>query len=1034
MKLDKYLVLSKYFISLLGYEDFYQLRGKMKDDTVGFENNGRSYFVDTLIGNENLKIPYNELLKYDEAIKEYSDRLNRNRGQFISLKYFQYLAVLFCEIFLDRYFNKKEQFLREINQFLEKYSQLENIRLSPFSDKDIKKIAYYMATGSGKTLIMHINYWQFLKYTNEKIDNIILITPNEGMSKQHYNEMIESGISAIKYEGNLDYKGLGISKDVFILDIYKLTGEKKGEGKKIETSYFEGKNLVFIDEGHKGQSTIEQTWKKLREELGKDGFVFEYSATFAQVISEKDTDLIDEYSKAIIFDYSYKYFYQDGYGKDFYVYSHSNDKKNVDNNNYSDIILTANLLSFYEQLLLYENFKEKLYEYNIEKPLWIFVGSTVIGKKSNLSKDEKTTISDVLRVVKFLDNIMRDENFLKGNIDKVLKGTTGLTREGRDIFEDRFSYLRENGFDIEDIYTKIFYGRGNLSIFDIKSADGEIGLKAGGSYFGVINIGEDTNFEKSLNERNFEIQQDSTFNSLFESIDKNTSSINILIGAKKFMEGWNSWRVSSMGLINIGKGEGSQIIQLFGRGVRLKGKNFSLKRSKEKEYYINALETLNIFGLNADYISKFLESLNKEWEYEEIIKLPIKKLEEEQWESLWILDNNNFDFLEYSIEGPLGIEEDILNKIKIDLRPEVRIAHGLNTTLAEREEKKLDLSNYVDIIDWDEIYTEILNYKTQKRYFNLRIDKDILKEIVQTQKYEIYVLSQDTAITNFSDIKKIKEDTLLLLKTYIDKFYNFKSRQKETESLKPIHLVKENENLKEEYILKISIPTDNTTDSPVERERIKKERERIKKEIKKIKELIKNINQFYERDIDEIPTLHFDRHLYTPLTIYNEHKKHIHSEPEKLNEGETEFIRLLRNYVQENKIKDKEIYLLRNLSKRGVNFFQTSGYYPDFIMWVKEQNEQTIVFIDPKGTRNLGPLDTDEKIQLHRYLKEKVQPKIKEKYPEINLDSFILSITPYSEEKRLKGNTKKEFEANNVLFLKDDKEEAIEKLFEKIKS
>ena len=53
-----------------------------------------------------------------------------------------------------------------------------------------------------------------------------------------------------------------------------------------------------------------------------------------------------------------------------------------------------------------------------------------------------------------------------------------------------------------------------------------------------------------------------------------------LIGSKKFTEGWSSWRVCTLGLMNIGKKEGSQIIQLFGRGVRLKGYNFSLKRSR----------------------------------------------------------------------------------------------------------------------------------------------------------------------------------------------------------------------------------------------------------------------------------------------------------------------------------------------------------------------------------------------------------------------------------------------------------------------
>ena len=59
-----------------------------------------------------------------------------------------------------------------------------------------------------------------------------------------------------------------------------------------------------------------------------------------------------------------------------------------------------------------------------------------------------------------------------------------------------------------------------------------------------------------------------------------------------------------MGLMNIGRTEGSEIIQLFGRGVRLKGYGFSLKRSRSvfevrSPDNINLLETLNIFGIRA---------------------------------------------------------------------------------------------------------------------------------------------------------------------------------------------------------------------------------------------------------------------------------------------------------------------------------------------------------------------------------------------------------------------------------------------------
>lgn len=44
--------------------------------------------------------------------------------------------------------------------------------------------------------------------------------------------------------------------------------------------------------------------------------------------------------------------------------------------------------------------------------------------------------------------------------------------------------------------------------------------------------------------------------SLFHEINMPLSKVNLLIGSKKFTEGWSSWRVSTMGLMNVGQTEG----------------------------------------------------------------------------------------------------------------------------------------------------------------------------------------------------------------------------------------------------------------------------------------------------------------------------------------------------------------------------------------------------------------------------------------------------------------------------------------------
>ena len=722
MKLEKHLVLNKYFLNLLGVNDFNELREKLKDTREVYDDStGRSHFVDVLIGlKPNSKDEYlekdevlrgDELLRYDAAIKDYVEKLSKNRPNF-NLKYFQYLAVLFAEVFLDRYYNNKDRFVAELNKFLEKFNDENKTEISPFKEDDLKKLAFWMATGSGKTLIMHINYWQILKYSKNNWDNIILITPNEGLSKQHEREMKLSGIPCKRYDGNID--NLKTKEgEVLIIDIHKLTKEKKGEGVTVDISYFDGKNLVFIDEGHKGAGgESEAGWKSLRETIAKNGFIFEYSATFGQIIeftksgqpkggksNQTNLELYNEYTKSIIFNYSYKYFYTDGYGKDFYVY---NIREDAYTESQRDLLLTAGLLSFYEQLVTFEENKDMAREYNIEKPLWIFVGSKVTGKGIN---------SDVVRVVKFLDKILRDENYLEENIKRILEGKSGLIdNEGNDIFEGKFEFLRKLTIDetVENIYQKVFGGKGKLEAYEIKNAEGEIGLKtsAGEKYFGVINVGDVSSLKKLINESEIEVKDDHLSQSLFFEINESASNVNILIGSKKFIEGWNSWRVSNMGLINMGKGEGPQIIQLFGRGVRLKGKDYSLKREQNPEYSLKVLQTLFIFGLNADYINAFLSAMEKEEvEYEEIV-IPIKFNRPKEWggKIYTIKTKEDFDFLKHPLK--LEINEDILRNIKIDLRPKITIATGLNVgRVGTVIDAPLDIpENYFDLLDWNSIY------------------------------------------------------------------------------------------------------------------------------------------------------------------------------------------------------------------------------------------------------------------------------------------------------------------------------------------
>lgn len=267
--------------------------------------------------------------------------------------------------------------------------------------------------------------------------------------------------------------------------------------------------------------------------------------------------------------------YADGYGKESLIL-------NLDDAGYDKhgaLYFTACLLSFYQQLWLWDTHRDKIAEFNIEKPLWVFVGNTVSGEDG-----------DVLAVLKFLASFLNDHaQAIEWIGDLIADKARLLDSRGNDVFAGRFVPLmqRDAATIYADILRRLFNAeaRQRLKLVNLKGSKGELALRVGNApHFGVINIGDDAGFFKTAEDVDaFDTETDDFGSGLFGTINQEGSKLNVLIGSRKFTEGWSSWRVSTTGLLNMGQGEGSQIIQLFGRGVRLKGKGMSLKRSLPHE-------------------------------------------------------------------------------------------------------------------------------------------------------------------------------------------------------------------------------------------------------------------------------------------------------------------------------------------------------------------------------------------------------------------------------------------------------------------
>lgn len=1026
LKFDQRLVLNQHLLALLGARSFDELARDLKGDPQleALDDEGRTRFFQVLAAKlpEGSPITKEILQVYDENIVHHTRTISRRRQDLIRWKYFQYLSLLFTEMYLDRYFRDPQDLLRVLNERVSRFNEgkSEDDKLPAYQMDDLKKICFWMATGSGKTLIMHVNVLQYHHYLHRsrqghELNRVILLTPNEGLSRQHLDELQASGFSRAELfqkDAQLRLPLVGDTPAVEIIDIHKLR-ETAGE-KTVAIEAFEGNNLVLVDEGHLGASGEE--WMDKRDRLCAEGFSFEYSATFGQAMkASKKKDLEDKYAKAVLFDYSYKYFYEDGYGKNYWILNLGEDG----NEETHKLYLTACLLSFYQQQRIFRDRSDDLRPFNLDRPLWVFVGGSV----SAVRTENKKKVSDVVEILLFLSEFVGDKKATITRLKKLLGGKSGiLDDKKRDIFASAFPYLIELGPTPEATYAEVlktFFNAsapGALHVELLKGTEGELALRiADNEPFGLINVGDAAALRKLCEEHEeLQLAERMFSGSLFFGINQPDSSINLLIGSKKFTEGWNSYRVSTMGLLNVGKTEGPQIIQLFGRGVRLRGVNRNLKRSShvpsvQPPKHLRMLETLNVFGVHANYMRQFREYLEEEGvpteaEPDEFVLPTIKNLAYSHLKTVKL--DESVDFVRDGPEVLLQGVPEALQRVPVRLNWYPRLQaqrskelRDLNETGALEEGRLTE--EHVSFLDLDELHWELERYKTERGYDKLTIFRgELAKTLTDTSWYNIFIPSAELNLDSHEKVRRIQDLATALTKRYLDRYYKAARAAWEREHLKLVTLTEADPNVQVEYTFLIEASKDE-----------------IVATLKKLKTAIEK-GEMKDVEFGALHGILFGRHLYRPLVHLS--SKGVSVTPVALNVGEKDFVLDLRAFFLANEafFKDKELYLLRNLSRgKGIGFFENGNFYPDFILWLVVGGVQHIAFVDPKGIRNID--EDHPKIRFHETIKE-----LEDRFAGegVTFDSFILSTTPFVRIAHERKLTKGEFAERHVLFQVEDKE------------
>jgi len=290
MRFEQSLVLNRYFHGLFGARDLTELKQPLSVQE-GRAADGQSYFYGALLGRVQDEALRDKLAEYDARVMGCEARLAKARGAFV-FKYFQYLGLLYTEIFLDRLTTDPVAFRAGVNDFVQRQKRAEPSlhEFTAFEPDDLRRLAFFMATGSGKTLLLHVNLWQSLHYLRHglhpealvrrtdkrrEFDSILLVTPNEGLSGQHLRELRLSGMDAVLLVEDRSAQRT-FEPRVRVIEIRKLAEETSGEGVSVPLESLGSANLVFVDEGHKGNVTEERTFKKKQKALGRNGFIFEY--------------------------------------------------------------------------------------------------------------------------------------------------------------------------------------------------------------------------------------------------------------------------------------------------------------------------------------------------------------------------------------------------------------------------------------------------------------------------------------------------------------------------------------------------------------------------------------------------------------------------------------------------------------------------------------------------------------------------------------------------------------------------------------
>jgi len=877
---------------------------------------------------EAIKAAIKALWKYFEDHFDYESTETIESHQTRKHKSFQWYKDNGLDVDLSLNLDKSR---RNIYNLLSEYYPHENGDIN--YENFINRMCFWMATGSGKTLVI-IKLIQIIKKLIEIGEipsyDILILTHRDDLLTQlgkHVDEFNYANNDIfIKLQELKEYADIKRQQVLFKetdITVYCYRSDNLSDEQKEKIIDFrnydnDGKWYIFLDEAHKGDKE-ESKRQHIYSILSRNGFLFNSSATF--------TDQKDIITTA--YNFNLERFINSGYGKHITILKQEN-RAFRDNDNYTDdekqkIVLKTLISITYTKKIAEEIHKIQANMYH--NPLIL----TLVNSVHKEDADLKLFFREIEKIGKGLVE--------KTVYESAIEELWGELKEQPELMFENDGTLKVDELKLKkithkDILKYVFNSNANgeIEILIRPSNKQELALKLKTSDkpFALIKIGDISDWLKNEFSE-YEINEKFDDESFFYNLNKETSDINILMGSRSFYEGWDSNRPNVINYINIGIGEDATkfILQSVGRGVRIEPIEGMRKRllplsnaglidtdifQKLKDN-VQPIETLQIFGTNWQALKKVIDRLEKTREDETKVSLNKNP----------ILDDRLLLVPTYK-----QLHEPILSKQK-----------QLKFPLSEVEFHLA--KQYIEYLDDDRLL--IMMYDTNPA--KIQALKETLGDINNVKRTESEYKNIDLLIQRYFDYLNIipeEFDQLKLLEDEIKHFTDIKVTIKDIAELD--HKIKTIQNFPEsERNLK---------------ERADNEKLSVAEIIEEAKHL-KN-EETFEHEHQRIQIKYAANHYYIPLMMSLDDRadyiKHIIKHP-----SESKFVRDLDYYLgkEDNKFKEFDWWLFskvdESLDEVYIPYFNPNAnkfsyFYPDFIFWIKKGNSYYIVFIDPKGTEH----------------------------------------------------------------------------------